>query len=201
MSLRQQLKAATQPYHDQTERLAGPSTEFTLNDYRTFLLTGWLFHSSLENGLTNFLPQSLREDLRWPDRLKTERIAQDLHELGVDPVGGLLPLPFTIKTVPQALGALYVAEGATLGGMMMKKTWAADAAIGPYTSFRFLGCYGPQTGAYWKAFVGVLESAVADSNGEAAAIATACATFEFYQACHRHATSNHYPLPALQRLV
>ncbi|MGB3850702.1 MAG: biliverdin-producing heme oxygenase [Tunicatimonas sp.] len=194
MSLRQQLKAATQPYHDQTERVAGPNDGFTLTDYRTFLLTGWLFHSSLESSLTNSLPQSLKEDLRWPDRLKTERIAQDLHELGVNPAGDLLPLPFTIEAVPQALGALYVAEGSTLGGVMMKKTWAADAAIGPYTSFRFLGCYGTQTGAYWKSFVSVLESTVTDPDGEVAAIATARAAFEFYQACHRHASSGSHAL-------
>jgi heme oxygenase len=194
MSLRQQLKAATQPYHDQTERLAGPSTDFTLVDYRTFLLAGWLFHSSLENSLTNILPQSLKEDLRWSDRLKTERITQDLLEVGVGPTGGLLPLSFTIETVPQALGALYVAEGATLGGVMMKKAWATDVAIGPYTSFRFLGCYGTQTGAYWKSFVNVLESTVTDPNDEVAAIAAARATFEFYQACHRRASSGSHAL-------
>ena len=185
MSLRQQLKTATQPYHDQTEQLSGPSARFTLDDYRTFLLTGWLFHGSLERSLTAFLPDWLKADLQWADRLKTPRITQDLHELGVDPAASLAPLPFSIDSVPQALGALYVAEGSTLGGMMMKKTWEADAAIAPHSSFHFLGCYGAQTGAYWKAFISVLESTVTDSDSEVATIASAQATFEFYQTCHR----------------
>ena len=185
MSLRQRLKAATQPYHDQTEQLSGPSARFTLDDYRTFLLTGWLFHSSLEKGLTAFLSSSLKKELRWAERLKTPRVAHDLHELGADPAASLAPLPFPIGSVPQALGALYVAEGSTLGGMMMKKMWEADPAIGPYSSFQFLGCYGAQTGAYWKSFIAVLENTVTEPADEAETIASAKITFEFYQTCHR----------------
>ena len=185
MSLRQQLKTATQPYHDQTEQLSGPSAQFTLDDYRTFLLTSWLFHSSIETSLTEFLSPGLEEELRWPDRLKTPRVARDLHELGVDPAALLAPLSFPISSVPQALGTLYVAEGSTLGGMMMKKMWEADPAIGPHSTFQFLGCYGTQTGAYWKAFVAVLENTVTEPVDEAETIAAAQATFAFYQTCHR----------------
>ena len=197
MSLRQRLKAATQPYHDQTEALSGPGAEFTLDDYRTFLRTAWLFHSRLESGLTDFLSPALKDDLRWPDRLKTPRIARDLQELGVDPAASLAPLPFPINTTPQALGALYVAEGSTLGGMMMKKTWEADPLIGPHASFQFLGCYGPQTGSYWKSFIAVLESTIAEPADEAETIAFAQSTFEFYQACHRRVAATAVPVSSI----
>lgn len=68
---------------------------------------------------------------------------------------------------------------------MMKKKWEADAAVAPHSSFQFLGCYGAQTGAYWKAFISVLESTVTESNSEVTTIASAQATFEFYQKCHQ----------------
>ncbi len=185
MSLRQRLKAATQTYHDQTEQLSGPGDQFTLDGYRAFLLTAWLFHSSLEKILTDFLSPSLKGDLHWSDRLKTARIKCDLHELGVDPTASLPSLPFPVSTVPQALGALYVDEGSTLGGVMMKKMWEEDPAIGPYSSFQFLGCYGTQTGTYWKSFVAILEATVTEPAEEAETIAAAKSTFEFYQTCHR----------------
>jgi heme oxygenase len=184
MSLRQQLKTATQPYHDQTEQLSGPSAQFTLDDYRRFLLTGWLFHGSLEKSLTAFLPDWLKADLQWANRLKTPRITQDLQELGVD-AAAFSMLPFVVHTIPEAWGALYVAEGSTLGGMMMKKMWENHPVIGKHSSFHFLGCYGQKTGAYWKLFLAVLESNTFGSTDEADTIASAQATFEFYQTCHR----------------
>ncbi len=196
MSLRQQLKVATQPYHDQTEELSGPSAPFTLDDYRKFLLTAWLFHSSLESSMRDFLPTTLKRDIQWLERLKAPRIAQDLHELKVDPAAFLSLLPFAVDTVPQALGALYVSEGSTLGGMMMKKTWEADPVIGPHSSFHFLGCYGKQTGTFWKSFIALLESAITDPADEAKTIASAKDTFEFYQACHQQVKAFWQSTPA-----
>ena len=184
MSFRQRIKAATQPYHDQTEQLPTRSVgEFTLDDYRDFLLTSWLFHRSLEPVLTDFWPESLKERLQWSDRRKTWRLEQDLAELEVD-FRGIPPLPFNVATVPEALGAMYVSEGSTLGGMMMKKMWEDHPVIGQHSSFAFLGCYGKQTGSRWKSFVEVLEEGVPRPADEEAAIASAQTTFEFYQECH-----------------
>ena len=184
MSFRQRIKAATQPYHDQTEQLPTRSVgEFTLTDYQDFLLTAWLFHRSLEPAFTDFLPTSLQETLQWADRRKTPRLEQDLDELGVD-YRALSALPFEVHTLPEALGALYVSEGSTLGGMMMKKKWQEDPVIGPHSSFAFLGCYGAKTGTRWKSFTQVLEASVPRPADQEAAIASAQATFEFYQTCH-----------------
>ena len=185
MSFRQRIKAATQSYHDQTEQLPTRSvSDFTLNDYRDFLLTSWLFHRSLEPFLATFLPDSLKEQLAWADRQKTPRLEQDLDELGVD-YSTVSPLPFAVSTLPEALGAMYVAEGSTLGGMMMKKMWEEHPVIGQHSSFAFLGCYGKQTGSRWKSFIETLEAHVPQATDEEAAITSAQHTFEFYQACHQ----------------
>ena len=195
MSFRQKIKAATQPYHDQTEQLPSRSVgEFTLDDYRNFLLTSWLFHRSLEQSLAEFLLDSFKEELQWSDRRKTHRLEQDLEELEVD-YRLLTPLPFGVNTLPEALGAMYVSEGSTLGGMMMKKLWEDHPVIGQHSSFAFLGCYGQQTGSRWKSFVKVLEAAVPHPADEEAAIASAQATFEFYQRCHHQVHSHPVHLP------
>ena len=184
MHFHQKIRAATQPYHDQTEQLlARPVAAFTLADYRQFLLTNWLFHQSLENTLTNFLPEPLKTKLRWQDRRKAHRLQQDLHELATD-YSALTPLSFTVDTLPEALGAMYVAEGATLGGMMMMKMWKDHPVIGRQSSFAFLGCYGKQTGSFWKSFLHMLEETVSHSADEEVAIASAQATFRFYATCH-----------------
>lgn len=184
MSFRQRIKAATQPYHDQTEALPTRSVgEFTLDDYRDFLLTSWVFHRSLERSLTHFLPKSVQEELQWPERQKTSRLEADLQELNVN-YRDFPFLPFEVTTLPEALGAMYVAEGSTLGGMMMKKMWEKDPVIGEHSSFAFLGCYGTQTGPRWKSFLEVLETTLSSPSEEEAAIASAQATFRFYQTCH-----------------
>ena len=194
MSFRQRIKAATQPYHDQTEQLPTRSVgEFTLADYQDFLLTSWLFHRSLEHTLADFLPDALKEKLQWPDRQKTPRLEQDLDELGAD-YRSLSSLPYKVRTVPEALGAMYVAEGSTLGGMMMKKQWEGHPTISKHSSFAFLGCYGKHTGARWKSFIEVLEASVSRPMDEEVAIASAQSTFEFYQTCH-HQVNNQPATP------
>lgn len=184
MSFRQKIKEATQLYHDQTEQLPTRSVgEFTLDDYRDFLLTNWLFHRSVEQALTDFLPDELKETLEWGDRQKASRLEQDLQELGAD-YRSLHSPSLTVHTLPQALGTMYVTEGSTLGGMMMKKMWEEHPVIGDRSSFAFLGCYGQQTGARWKSFTQVLEASVPRPTDEAEAIASAQAAFELYQTCH-----------------
>ena len=193
MQFRQKIKAATQPYHDQTEQLTTrPVAEFTLSDYQQFLRVNRLFHRSVEQALADALPELLRESLRWPERQKAPRIQQDLEELGAEyDAAEWLPLP--LGSVPEALGAMYVAEGSTLGGMMMKKLWQDHPVIGTRSSFAFLGCYGSETGAYWKSFMSLLEETLTYPDEQETAISSAQATFRFYQTCHQRSHASDIP--------
>ena len=186
MNFHQRIKAATQPDHDRTEQLlTRPIHEFTLADYRQFLQTNWVFHASLERALTHSLPSDLQTQLQWSERRKADRLAADLRTLDAAPTN-LTLLPFAIAGVPEALGAMYVAEGSTLGGMMIKKTLQNNAEVSAHTSFAFLGCYGPQTGSRWRSFLAVLEEYLNSPTDEAIAIASAQSTFGFFETCHRY---------------
>ena len=68
----------------------------------------------------------LAEQLRWPRRRRREVLRSDLLRLGltVRELNGLPEAPgvFVAPGTPQALGWLYVSEGATLGGAVIDRT-------------------------------------------------------------------------------
>jgi heme oxygenase len=102
--------------------------------------------------------QSQRELRRIvPDlfqRRRVEALESDLRALGVEPLAPM-PAPEPLS-VAEALGALYVIEGSTLGGqVIMRSLQGTDFEAG---ATRFFDAYGPRTGAMWKAFCGALEA-------------------------------------------
>lgn len=95
--------------------------------------------------------------LDWPARraAKLDGLAADLHVLGLRP----LP-PRAVPGLPDeahAWGALYVLEGATLGGQLLRRHLAARLDE-PAAGLRFFGSYGEQVGPRWKAFGAALEA-------------------------------------------
>lgn len=78
-------------------------------------------------------------------------LEKDLHELG-----GAAPQEFCqdlppIRSHAEALGALYVLEGSTLGGKIISKMIAGklDSSAG----LKFFNGYGEKTGTMWKEFL------------------------------------------------
>ena len=60
--------------------------------------------------------------------------------------------------VAEALGMLYVVEGATLGGNVILKRLRDNGAVRP--EFAFLHPYGSQSGRMWKRFLGAAEAEI-----------------------------------------
>ncbi|GHF47930.1 heme oxygenase [Deinococcus metalli] len=89
--------------------------------------------------------------LDWPARaaVKVPALSADLRDLGA--------VPGPPRTVPamtdeaHAWGALYVLEGATLGGQLLRRHLAERLGT-PERGLRFFGSYGEHVGARWKAF-------------------------------------------------
>jgi heme oxygenase (biliverdin-IX-beta and delta-forming) len=92
--------------------------------------------------------------------------------------GASPPFP-PIASEPEALGAMYVLEGATLGGRVIRRELAARGVS--LAGLEFLDPYGEEAGERWRSFVAVLESrGAADPDGvERGAIAA----FSFAEAC------------------
>jgi heme oxygenase (biliverdin-IX-beta and delta-forming) len=146
------LKNETRAQHQQTETLlfANKLLKGTLlhREYGLLLTIHYRFHQALEAAIaaqTNFFA-----DYDQHDRRKTPWLVADLEQAGL-----ALPEPathlFAGWTGHQLLGAMYVAEGSTLGGRVIANALRQTPALSGLTSC-FFGGYGDQTGPRWKVF-------------------------------------------------
>jgi heme oxygenase len=92
--------------------------------------------------------------LEFDARRRSVQLAADLVALGGDPPSRPAH-PTAVAGVSEALGRMYVLEGATLGGRVIRKAVAArgDGMRG----LSFLDPYGDQVGERWRAFLAVLD--------------------------------------------
>ena len=86
---------------------------------------------------------------------------QDLRHLGlsehdISRLPGCPTMP-RLRSLPEGLGALYVLEGATLGGQVITRNLRSGLGIDAGTGGRFFAAYGEKTGIMWRDFVSVLD--------------------------------------------
>lgn len=117
----------------------------------------------------------------YAERYKTPYLLQDMVALGV-PNDTLTTFPRCpdlplIETIPQALGCLYVIEGATLGGQVITKHLRANLGLTPASGAAFFSGYGAHTGSRWQAFGAMLTAVAEQTGGHQAMIDTANHTF------------------------
>jgi heme oxygenase len=86
----------------------------------------------------------------WPQRRRAHLYEVDLRALGarVDPTEPVLP---DVADTDEALGRLYVLEGATLGGTFIDRHLATLPALSDVRLRAFVP-YGERTGAMWHAY-------------------------------------------------
>ena len=177
MSILARLKAETQTHHDAVERSIGLALPgLTLDHYARVLARFLGFYRPLERrllavpGLADMLP-----DL--PGRRKAHLLAADLAALGrCDAVPDCPDLP-ALATATQALGCLYVLEGATLGGQLLRRHVGATLGLTPEAGCRFFAAYGDRVGEMWHSFREAVAGYVVTPEREADAVGAAVATF------------------------
>jgi heme oxygenase len=154
-SLSAQLRARTTLLHRQTDQLLGlPGVIRTRNDYGRWLSRFLGLYDPLERSMAGFVEWRTFES---PPPLVSHSacIAHDLTSLGIDPAGvtrappALLP---ALPTFPHALGALYVLEGATLGGRFILRDVKARIGGQILGAMRFFGGRGEEVGPMWHSF-------------------------------------------------
>jgi heme oxygenase len=62
-----------------------------------------------------------------------------------------------IRSFHEALGAMYVLEGSTLGGTFISRMIVHQLSITPDSGFSFLQGYGDETNSMWQSFLRWLE--------------------------------------------
>ena len=137
------LRAGTQACHQRLEaRLPFFRDDFDLSAYRRLMQAYYGFHAPL---------QALLTDHQGSERAKTTVLEHDLQALGLSRAEvAALPrceaLPATADEA-SVLGVMYVIEGSTLGGQVLKRAMAERLGIDGDHGARFLDVYGPLTGA------------------------------------------------------
>ena len=101
-------------------------------------------------------------------------LAVDLKALARLPCCDRLP---RLETIPEALGCLYVLEGATLGGKIitehLKKVLPLDESRG----CSFFNSYGDDVGRMWSSFLGILRRHCEKHGDADVVVQSACQTF------------------------
>jgi heme oxygenase len=167
--LHAQLRDATRALHDRVEEAVGlPASVGDVEDYRRVLARFWGFHEPLETALA---------EVAWGGfdferRRRAAWAAADLQALGLstEAIARLPRRPATRpSSVEEAWGVLYVLEGSTLGGRVIRR--ALQPVIGPELAraCRFFDGRGAEGGALWRAFLAALEAGVATEGGRSAA--------------------------------
>jgi heme oxygenase len=95
-------------------------------------------------------------DIELGRRGKVSLLRIDLQTLGkttieIEALRRCVELPLAV-TPSQALGVLYVLEGATLGGQVIGRNLGAALGLGATNGAAFFAGYGDETRAMWKRF-------------------------------------------------
>lgn len=144
------LRAATQADHDRLEsrvdilhRIGRPESRRNLVEAFSGL------HADAEVALAPWLSEL--DGLDFDARRRSACLARDLAA-----VGGRAPAPepIAVRGIGEALGLMYVLEGSTLGGRMIRKQVTAGGQ--DMAGLSFLDPYGDQVGERWRAFLSVV---------------------------------------------
>lgn len=159
------LKQNTAEYHDAAEKLFNSekifNKTFTLEDYKKIISTNYLMLLHSEDKIFRSLSDKYSEKLQLSNRKKLSLIEKDLESLSLENQNATHHLEFNNEH--EALGAMYVIEGSTLGGNVIAKQLSKTEGFDEVT-FNFFGCYQENTGSMWKNFKEVLDTEVTEEN-------------------------------------
>jgi heme oxygenase (biliverdin-IX-beta and delta-forming) len=158
-SILAELKEETAPLHRALEENAGIWDCLSSRSlYGKLLMRFWGIYSPVEARLA-----AVDELARWlPDlshRLKRSALESDLNNLGVASESWTVCTGMPeIRTVAAAFGWLYVLEGSTLGGQLIKRRVHERLGLDERNGCEFFSGYGPEVGPMWRSFGQSLES-------------------------------------------
>lgn len=176
------LRAATATRHKSLEaRLPLTHPDLDQHTYARIIAAYYGFHVPLQRRIDAFLgPHGVD-----PERQKIPALRKDLQALGlnqaqIDALALCDELP-GLDAQAHLLGIMYVMEGATLGGQVLRRIIAQRLSIDADTGGEFLDVYGRDTGRLWKAFLKQLAD-FDHPEHNAQVIDAACMTFACFEA-------------------
>ncbi|MBL8553588.1 MAG: biliverdin-producing heme oxygenase [Phenylobacterium sp.] len=147
------LRDATHAHHARLETRIDILNRIATPEGRRELVARFhALHTAAEQALAPFLVGV--DGLDFDARRRSGRLAGDLADLGAAPREPSAPI--VVGGVGEALGLMYVLEGSTLGGRVIRKQ--VESCGGDMHGLSFLDPYGAEVGDRWRAFLGVIEA-------------------------------------------
>jgi heme oxygenase len=178
----ERLKSETAEHHKATEAVSyGQSImsgTLTLEQYATLIEKNYLIHAIVEKAMADcgFIPA----EFELTQRNKTQSLLNDLTLLNKT-VPALPSFNIQYTNMAEALGAMYVLEGATLGGAYIFKALQRNPVVAPLGKFNYYSVCGEKIGPNWKAFQEGLIANINTTELEDKAIESAKKTFDLFK--------------------
>lgn len=149
------LKETTQDQHEALEAVVDVMNRmFTKEDYGKLLMKFYRFYSAMEADLPAAELKAAGFDIE--ERRKLPLLERDLTHLGLfdqaRTVATIKPDVPSVDNAAKAFGAVYVMEGATLGGQVITRHLREHLGLSIEEGGAFFNSYGPMVGPMWKAF-------------------------------------------------
>lgn len=167
------LRISTKETHEALEQAMFPHIKNLreIVDYTKLLHLFYGYYKPLQDAVDTHIDLSVFPE--YAQLRKAEWILEDLAALGEPAIDiPIYHFDFTISSHADALGALYVTEGSTLGGKVICKTIATNLGKTDFEGLKFFNGYGNDTGRRWKSFLSVLNN-YSDTKEENAIIRSA----------------------------
>lgn len=167
------LRDATQADHQRLESRIDILTRIATTAGRRALVARFhSLHTEAEAALAPWLAGL--PGLEFDARRRSVQLSADLEALGGEAAPASAP-PAPVSGISEALGRMYVLEGSTLGGRVIRR--AAEARGAGMRGLSFLDPYGERVGERWRAFLAVVDRQACTPEDVAAMIAGAVAGF------------------------
>ncbi|WP_159473635.1 biliverdin-producing heme oxygenase [Dyadobacter sp. 3J3] len=157
-----------------SKAILGP--EVKLSDYQLYIAKLYGVIKACENDIFPVIASILTD---MGERFKSRLMLDDLLKTGfsIDQVTSIPVFKFNKLSVSDALGAMYVIEGSTLGGKILYKHMNQVLGLNEQNGASYFYGYGQQTGLLWKSFITTLAQYAVEENCEEEIIFSAVSTF------------------------
>lgn len=150
------IRSHTRVQHERLEaQLNLLRPDLTRAHYAALLHRLHQLYLPLEDRIAGAMPLAGQLALALDARRKADLLRADLRALGQVAAPGAAELP-RIADEAAAWGALYVLEGATLGGQIICRHLAPRLHLTPESGLSFYASYGALVGPRWKSFCALL---------------------------------------------
>ena len=175
----EQLREATSEKHQELDNAMLPVFKDATNQEKYIELLKKFYGSfkPLYTLIDNYVGIEEIPDL--PQRRSVANLEKDLLHFDIDlvTISQLKQLP-SITSKADAMGALYVLEGSTMGGVYLAKMLEKQLGIDEMSGLSFFSGYGKETKAMWLTFIDSLEQFAANCNCDLQITTAASKTFD-----------------------